>query len=63
MIEFLVVAGIASGVAGAVAGGITLGSRYVEAKLHYEDQDVKLDRPILAPRTRRSSNLGENHAA
>jgi hypothetical protein len=63
MIEFLVVAGIASGVAGVVAGGISLGSRYVEAKLHYEDQDIKLDRPILAPRARRSSGFGEKHAA
>jgi hypothetical protein len=63
MIEFLVVAGIASGVAGAVAGGISLGSRYVEAKLHYEDQNVKLDQPILAPRARRGSGLGEDHAA
>jgi hypothetical protein len=63
MIEFLVVAGIASGVAGAVAGGITLGSRYVEAKLHYEDQAIKLDQPILAPPTRRSSSFGEKRAA
>jgi hypothetical protein len=61
MIEFIVVAGIASGVAGAVAGGISLGSRYVEAKLHYEDQNIKLDKPIIAPRARRS--FGEKHAA
>lgn len=63
MVEFLVIAGIAGSVVGTVVGGISLGSRYVEAKLRYEDQNIKLDRPILAPRTRRGSNLSENHAA
>ena len=63
MLEFLVVAGIASGVVGAVAGGISLGSRYVEAKLHYEDQNIKLDQPILAPRARRGFRFRRKHAA
>jgi hypothetical protein len=53
MLEFLVVAGIAGGVAGAVAGGISYGSRYVDAKLRYEEKDIRLDQPILAPSNRR----------
>jgi hypothetical protein len=63
MIEFLVVAGVAGGVVTAVAGGISLGSRYIDAKLRYEEKDVRLDRPILAPQTRRHATLGEERAA
>jgi hypothetical protein len=63
MIEFLVVAGIASATAGAVAGGISLGSRYVDAKLHYEEKNIPLDQPILASQARRSGNSGEERAA
>jgi hypothetical protein len=62
MIEFLVVAGIAGGVATAVAGGISFGSRYVEAKLRYEEKDVRLDQPILAPSHRREK-IREERAA
>jgi hypothetical protein len=61
MIEFLVVAGIAGGVAGAVAGGISFGSRYVDAKLRYEEQDTRLDRPVLAHSSREKTR--EEHAA
>jgi hypothetical protein len=63
MIEFLVVAGIASGVAGAVAGGISLGSRYVDSKLRYEEKRIPLDQPVLAPPSRRGGNVGEERAA
>ena len=62
MIEFFVVAGIASGVVGAVAGGISLGSRYVDAKLRYEEQDIRLDRPVLA-HSNRPEKVREEHAA
>ena len=62
MIEFLVVAGIAGGVAVAVASGISLGSRYVDAKLRYEEQDIRLDRPVLAHAPRREK-MREEHAA
>jgi hypothetical protein len=61
MVEFLIVAGIAGGVVGAVAGGISFGSRYVEAKLRYEEKEVRLDQPILAPS--RSHRMGEDRAA
>ena len=63
MIEFLVVAGVVGGVITAVAGGISLGSRYVEAKLRYEEKDIRLDQPILAPQTRHHASLGEERAA
>jgi hypothetical protein len=56
--KFLVVAGIAGGVVGAVAGGISLGSRYVDAKLRYEEKDMRLDRQCL--RTRIVKRLGKN---
>jgi hypothetical protein len=62
MFEFLVVTGIAGGVVGAVAGGISLGSRYVEAKLRYEEKDVRLDQPILAPQ-HRHGKIREERAA
>jgi hypothetical protein len=63
MIEFLIVAGVASATVGAVAGGISLGSRYVDAKLRYEHKNIPLDQPIVAPQFRRSGNLGEQRAA
>jgi hypothetical protein len=64
MMEFLVVAGIASGVTAAVAGGISLGSRYVDSKLRYEEKHIPLDQPILAPPpNRRAASHGEVHAA
>ncbi|HEV7634745.1 MAG TPA: hypothetical protein VGO54_04840 [Bradyrhizobium sp.] len=63
MIEFLVVAGVAGGIVGAVAGGYSLGARYVDAKLRYEEKDIRLDQPILAPQNRRSASLGEERAA
>ncbi len=61
MIEFFVVAGIVGGVVGAVAGGIFLGSRYVEAKLRYEEKHIRLDRPVLAHPYR--EKVREEHAA
>jgi hypothetical protein len=61
MIEFFVVAGIAGGVVSAVAGGISFGSRYVDAKLRYEEQNIRLDRPVLARPNR--ERVREEHAA
>jgi hypothetical protein len=62
MIEFLVVAGVAGGVVGVVAGGISFGSRYVEAKLRYEEKNIRSDQPILAPSNRREK-IREQHTA
>ena len=60
MIEFLVVIGIAGGIITAVAGGYSLGARYVDAKLRYEEKNISLDQPILA---RGREKLREEHAA
>ncbi|MCK1523038.1 hypothetical protein [Bradyrhizobium sp. 17] len=63
MFEAITVASIAGGVLGAVAGGIFLGSRYVDAKLHYDESKINLDRPVLAPQFRRGKISGEHRAA
>lgn len=62
MNEFLVVASIAGGVITAVAGGISVGSRYIDAKLRYEEKDIRLDRPILASSTRPNRLFREESA-
>ncbi|QOZ79910.1 hypothetical protein XH83_33735 [Bradyrhizobium sp. CCBAU 53351] len=63
MIEAITVVTIAGGVLSAVAAGIFLGSRYVDAKLHYEETKINLDRPVLAPQFRRGRASGEHGAA
>jgi hypothetical protein len=63
MIEFLVLAGIAGAAAGAVACGITVGSRYVDAKLRYEEKDIRTDQPILAPQIRHGARVGGERTA